>query len=163
LTALTVGLALLLQACAAGSPQPAPPQAAFDAEGGETDPEALEAFVGALPPQRLEPGTCGRFLWAKSADPQLIYFEDEKEGEARMKLGERVVDLPRSRVTGAQAYGFYETVALQGERTRVQVNTELSLRAGLVDGALIRRGSVKLETMDGWSYVVPVAGLIACR
>jgi hypothetical protein len=45
----------------------------------------------------------------------------------------------------------------------VVVGVEFEQRAGLGRGAIIPTGTIEMSRRDGWSYVVPVGGIVACE
>lgn len=151
--------AVLLSACAATPGAPAVPPAV----AATTAAPDLENRIGELPPQQLAPGQCGLFLWGKSVPPQLVLFGTGREGQARMVLDGRAVDLVRATAEGDPVFGQFprQSFALAG--AEIGLTLEFERRPDLVGGAMVPRGLLELRDAAGWSQVMPVAGLIGCQ
>lgn len=134
---------------ATGSPGPAPSPAAD--------------HIGTLPSQSLPAGECGMFLWPKRVNARLLLFSLSSEASARIALDGQEREFPRVSAEGQSYYGQYPRQVFAGDGYEVQVRVVADPGEGVVNGALVRRASVKVIGSDGWQYVLPAAGLIACE
>lgn len=154
----TAILVLSLGACATdGSPTP-PPSIAPNAAD-----QAIESRIGTLPPQTLEDGACGMFLWARDSRRNLVFFTSDRSGAARFILDDRELELPRTAADGDLVFGQYtrQQFADSGVSLRVVVRPDPG--SGLIGGAVLRQGMMNIRDGEGWSLVLPVAGMIACK
>jgi hypothetical protein len=105
--------------------------------------------LGELPPQKLVPGRCITFLWARTQPPRRVAMLTEAPLSLRVSHRGRVVDLP----PGAEFMTFASADLI------ITLTIELTERAGgsVADGAL------RLEEPGKDVIVVPVAGLRACQ
>ncbi|WP_119681672.1 hypothetical protein [Indioceanicola profundi] len=150
--------ATLLQACAAQL-QPAREAAA----AGSPAPINPDTRLGELPPQRLAAGQCGLFLWGRTVPARLVLFGAGRDGGARIAMDGRIVDLLRASAEGDPVFGQFPRQTFKGEGAEIGLTLEFERRPDLVGGALVPRGVLDLRDADGWSHVMPVAGLIGCE
>lgn len=151
--ALPVAL-LLLTACAAhGRPERAATTPAID------DGIPLKA----LPRQALGAGECGVYLWKTGAGARLVLSAKGNPPTARIDLGGRITDLPRVSGSGEGIGGIQTLTTYSDGATRVTLELTVERRDGLTQGAAIPGGSMRLDLVDGGSFVLPVAGMLACR
>lgn len=155
----TIGLGLLclLAACATGSEEKGKVQTAV------TAPEDIAGRIGGLSPRDLSPDQCGMFLWARTSERPLVFFATGEPGSARMKLDSKEIALKRTAAEGDAVFGQYPRQNFVHEALTVNLNIKPERRSGLVGGAVVRQGILRLETAEGWGYAMPVAGLIACE
>lgn len=109
--------------------------------------------LGELPPQKLEPGQCLTFLWLKRATPMRIAMIDEAARSMRLASGKRSFDIPEV------APGEYA-----GNGYRIIVHLDFGARPGMVDGAVIDSGSLRIEPADQQQMAMsfPVGGMRSC-
>ncbi|WP_374764940.1 hypothetical protein [Yunchengibacter salinarum] len=157
-------LALLLSACAgadrADGPATAPPPAPDATAEGDTD---LLNRLGALERQQLNEGRCGMFLWAAMPTRKLVFFTESENAAAHMVLDGKTRALPRDKASGDPVFGLFPHQRYTHERTVITVDVTPEPRQDLKDGAVIRRGTLRLRERGGWEAVLPVAGMIGCR
>lgn len=152
--------ALLLGGCATpggdAPPPPVPP--------ASTPPASATAqpHLGTLAPRKLAAGECGMFLWARTAERNLVFF-NTRTGAGRAVLGGREVELARASVSGAEILGQFETQTFAYEGLVVEVQVQFERRPGLARGAIIPQGALRMRRDDGWEYVLPVGGLVGCE
>ncbi|MBK5911650.1 hypothetical protein CCR85_09140 [Rhodothalassium salexigens] len=142
------------------SPAPAAGDAATPAAAGGV---AGAERVGMLPAQTLPAGECGLFLWPKQVNARLLLFSLSGEATARLMLDGRERTLPRTAAEGPSYYGQFLRQTFAGDGFEVAVRLVAEPGQGVVNGALVRRASVRVVAEDGWRYVLPAAGLIACE
>lgn len=146
-------------ACQQGASRPAlapMPVAVANADGFPLE-------IGSLPAQELAVGSCGLFLWTKGAEPQLVFVSDSRSPTARMVLDGEIRTLQRTSAEGAGGYGQFVRQSFTSGETVIALGFEPEARPGLVDGAAVPRGALRLTDGEGWDMVLPVAGLIACK
>lgn len=156
--AILMGVCLSLTACATGpateTTAPAGPSVASD------DPAAR---IGALSPRVLPAGECGLFLWARTTERPLVLFSTGAADGTRMMVDGAEVTPDRTAAEGEPVFGQYPRQTFAVSDLEISLNVKPERRTGLVGGAVIRQGFLRLETDEGWGYVMPVAGLIACQ
>jgi len=152
---------LLLAGCGAGrSDAPAPgatPRLDAPAAAGS------ENRIGTLPPQTLKPEQCGLFLWARTVPPRLVFFADAGGASGLMALDGRSVALPRTAADGVAVFDIFERQRFQAGGITVDLTLGFERRGDVVGGALVRRGLLDLKDASGWSYVLPVGGIVGCQ
>ncbi len=157
---LRLMIVLILGACASpapfGSPEPG---------GSAAQTLAPQAVVGALAPQRLEPGACGLFLWTREPRRQLVFVGRPMEQVALMALDGRETELAG---TASSAFGPMGLATLQSYRgpegtTQLHLRLEPDARPGLTGGLVIPRATLRIEREDGWQQVLALGGLYACE
>lgn len=112
--------------------------------------------LSELPPQKLEPGQCLTFLWLKRTPPMRIAMIDDSARRMRLASGKHSFDIAET------APGEYA-----GNGYRIIVHLDFGSRPGMVDGAVIDSGSLRIEPMgtqtDGqMAMSFPVGGMRSC-
>jgi hypothetical protein len=111
---------------------------------------AASAFnLGELPAQKLEPGRCVTFLWARTNPPRRVAMLSEAPQSLRVFHNRRVVDLPPA----AEFLSFASTELI------ITLSLELTERGG----GTVSEGALRLEEPGRDVIVVPVAGIRACQ
>jgi hypothetical protein len=82
---------------------------------------------------------------------------------ARVRIGGRTVDLPRTSFEGEAAFGHYPEQRFAGDGVTLSMQVEIEARGALVGGAVAPSGTLTYEDRSGESVVLPVAGLVACQ
>ncbi len=150
-----VALAVLaLGACstAPGSPPPSTLQSA----------PADDRTVGTLAPRKLAAGECGMFLWARSAERNLVFF-NTRGGDGQMVLSGREARLARVSADGAEVLGQFENQTFRYDTLSIELQIKFEKRPGLARGAVIPQGALRLKRDDGWELILPVGGLVGCE
>lgn len=159
--ALSLALALL-SACAA-TPEGGTSRAGI-AEDPARAPEPGEGFdIGALPPQRLEPGECGLFLFAPRPTPRFVFFSNATTGYARMLLDGEEVVLSRSAAEGEVFDQNFADTSYVAPAIGLHLRVRVRPGAPAEGGTEIDAGSLNLRRKGGWSVVIPVAGASTCQ
>jgi hypothetical protein len=126
------------------------------------DDEVLSR-VSALPAQELDAGTCGMFLWLRREDTPLIFFQRSDEPAAVMILDGERQTLKRTGIETLIAFNFYEKQTFSNDSFELTVQAKAEEFRTIRQGVKLQSGSVSLTTSDGWSAVLPAAGLIGCK
>jgi hypothetical protein len=105
--------------------------------------------LGELPPQKLEPGRCVTFLWARTNPPRRVAMLTEVPQSLRVMHNRRVVDL-------APGAGF---MTFASSDLIITLTVELTERAG----GSVAEGALRFEEPGKDVIVVPVAGLRTCQ
>lgn len=122
-----------------------------------------EPILGALPAQKLERGSCGLFLWSRTAQPELVFFSDIASNDAQIVLNDKSLRLPRTGRGGDALYGQYDTQIYADGAVKLELSIGVDGNGGIVNGARVPTGTLRLVTDEGWTTVTPVAGMIACE
>ncbi|MEM6898983.1 MAG: hypothetical protein AAF583_04340 [Pseudomonadota bacterium] len=116
-----------------------------------------------LPPQSLEAGECGLFLWSQTEITRLIFFARAGDNAASVFVENETVSL-RLNVAGGDIFGqfltdlIYDAQSLGGE-----VNVIYTPGEELEGGARISSGRISYVDSEGWTRVLPVLGVRACQ
>jgi hypothetical protein len=116
-----------------------------------------------LPPQSLERGRCGLFLWARTAQPVLLMAVVDEPSAARVRMDGSQRMLPRTRFDGAPAFGQFERQTFSDGRLTLEVDVQFDAERNIRDGAIVREGVVRVLSGGGWQTILPVGGLVACQ
>lgn len=127
-----------------------------------SDEDFLDS-IGTLPPQSLNVGECGLFLWARTADRKLVLFSKAQDQSALMQINEQTRRLAQTDQRGQAVFGLNTYQTFEADPLTVTVNFFAEAREGLTSGAIVPEGTMRLQTKDGWEIVLPVAGLIGCE
>jgi hypothetical protein len=151
------GLAALgLAACAPAQPQTeTAPAAASD--------QSLGQRLGVLPPQELEAGACGLFLWARGSRANLVFFTSDSNNQGHIVFDDRAIALPRTLADGELLFGQYTRQQFAGEALILRLAVQPDRDSRMIGGTVVRHGTLSIEDAKGWSIVMPVAGMIACK
>jgi hypothetical protein len=127
------------------------------------EPTSLEAVLGELPAQSLRKGECGMFLWSRTEDRKLILFSRGNDDGAIVMLEGREQNIPRVATDGRVVLNYSEQQSYVWRGYALQVKVDFEQRQGIGRGAIIPNGTIRMSRRDGWEYVVPVGGLLACE
>jgi len=149
-----------LAACASQPFESAPPAASSSVAAPSVQGAGVR--IGALTPRKLAAGECALFLWARTSERKMVFFGG-RDGVGKAVIDGREVSLTRETVDGRELLGQYESqsFAYQGHHLLMQLGFEQ--RPGLDRGAIISQGTLRLKQADGWEYILPVGGLVACE
>lgn len=136
-------------------PAAGPMTASADAAGSQP------IAVGALAPRELSNGQCAMFLWARQAQTRFIFFAGS-DGTAAMRLNGEERSFVRTAAEGNPAFGQFARQRFEAGDWQLALTVEVEARRGLMGGAVIPRGALRVSEPEGWKRVLPVAGLIAC-
>lgn len=119
--------------------------------------------IGRLPPQTLERGNCGLFLWSKTTPPELVFFHNAAEGGARLKMNGEDILVPKTAQSGVAVYGQNSSQSFKAENFDLELKIAFDESKRIVNGTRVPLGTLKILKADGWTSVLPVAGMIACE
>jgi hypothetical protein len=115
-----------------------------------------------LPPQRLDPGECGLFLWGQTPPNRFIFFSKAGSGAGLALIGESAVNVQLTAGRGA-IFGEFNTsseyVTTDGTWA---VSIEVKPGEMLEDGQRIESGRMLQTNPEGWQTILPVVGVRAC-
>lgn len=151
---ITASAGLVLSACLGDEP---PAETLLSSRAA-----SIEIMIGELSPREMEADTCGLFLWAQVATPALVFFADNANPAAAMNLRGEEVQLPRTSARGEVILGHFTEQRFEGRDLAVSLSLRVDKDAGILRGAKVSSGILRLEEQDGRQIVMPVAGLIAC-
>lgn len=153
--------ALTLAVAVAGCGSDRTPQIAQTSD----DPSvALGARLGVLPPRdALEDGECAMFLWRRGTSRQrLVLHVSEGDERAVIALDGAARRASRVSAEGLPVLGQYRKQSFAYEDLTIDLTVAVEQRAGLIGGAVVSSGVLRLTNADGWSASFPVGGLIGC-
>lgn len=122
-----------------------------------------ELTLARLDPQALEPGRCGLFLWSRGEQQEFVFVAYDEPALARVKLGGREREMPRTAFSGGVLTGHFEQQIYAAEGVRLEVQVRADEQRSVRDGAIIGDGVIRIIEDNGWESVVPVGGMIACQ
>jgi hypothetical protein len=127
--------------------------------------EAGALVFDALPPQPLEPGKCGMFLWARAEQPIFFMFVPNEPApvSAKVRVAGRDKLLPRQRFGGELSSGHFSFQVFQENDVQIEVDVAFDLDRPLQHGTMLKDGVVRVADDKGWSTIVPVVGLVGCQ
>ncbi len=126
------------------------------------DDEVLSR-ISVLPPQRLEAGECGMFLWLKREDAPLVLFQKARSQTAVMSLEGGLLTLERSSAEGPVMSVFFERQRFSEGGFTASLTIRAERDAGIRNGLKVSSGSLSLSAGDGWSAALPIVGVIGCQ
>lgn len=137
--------------------------------GLETAAQAAEAAsaintvpVDGLPPQRLEPGQCGLFLWGMSAPRRFVFFTEGTAGEALVLVNDAAVSMPMT-TAGGEVFGqFLTLMKFEAPSTGGSVTVSINPGEPLEGGQRVESGNIMFRDKEGWETVLPITGVRAC-
>ncbi|WP_174280655.1 hypothetical protein [Sphingomonas bacterium] len=120
----------------------------------------LPAGLGALGPQPLPKGGCAAYLWSVPEPRALI--ATAAPASLRLRLDDKLVDLPSADASGAIVRGFARTTRYVAGPVVATVTMTVIERADIAGGALVADATLTVERAGGDAVVVPVGGLVGC-
>lgn len=123
----------------------------------------VEVPLEEIPPQRLESGQCALFLWTRASPPRRVFMALQSPTLARVKVGGRVLDLPRVAWEGEPVFGHPTMQRFAGSGLQLTITIQPDTRSGLVGGAVAPAATIEYRAADGWETVIPAAGMIGCQ
>ncbi|MBB4657614.1 hypothetical protein [Parvularcula dongshanensis] len=155
-------LLLILAACATGTqttPGRSARQGPLLAQSEAPDPGPLEDVD-------IPPGRCGLILWTRAGASAVPIFRSIDDGSASMVIeGERVA-LNLVGRGGETRLGIPAIQRFDGVLSTagpVQVSVESRWGEAFPAGAYVSSAAVTVAGADGWSRVVPTAGIAGCK
>ncbi|WP_262689891.1 hypothetical protein [Kordiimonas aestuarii] len=124
--------------------------------------EVLSRF-SALPAQTLAKGECGLFLWLKRDDAPLVFFQRSGSLAAEMIVDGSLRALTRDGAERPIGMSFFEKQNFVDDDLRVNLRIQVEADRSLQKGLKVPAGMVSIDTAEGWSAALPVAGAIGCK
>ncbi|MCR6643542.1 MAG: hypothetical protein NVV62_02910 [Terricaulis sp.] len=153
--ALACAAACVLSACASA--------------GGGAETSYPQSVAGrdmrfdVLEPRPLEPGRCGLYVWAQSAQqPLFIAVAYNTPAQVHVRIDGRDRVLARTSFDGAPNSGHFEVQTFEDRNMALTLDVTFDLDRPLRDGASIRTGVMRVRDREGWETIVPIGGLLAC-
>lgn len=122
-----------------------------------------EAVLTELPPQSLQAGACGMFLWSRGPQPAFVFVAYDTPAVARIAVSGRTIALRRTAFTGERVSGHFERQTFSDGSATVEADVRFDLDRPIRDGAIIGEGVLRLVSPGGWQTVTPVGGMVACQ
>lgn len=123
----------------------------------------VEVPLEEIPAQRLDSGQCALFLWTRGSPPRRVFMALQSPALARVKVGGRVLDLPRVGWEGEAVFGHPAMQRFAGSGLELKVTIQADARSGLVGGAVAPTATIEYRSADGWETVIPAAGMVGCQ
>lgn len=125
--------------------------------------EGHEIVLATLESQPLNPGQCGLYLWgASEQQPSLVLVAYDQPSEAHLSPNGRDRVMARTEFSGERTSGHFEHQVFSDGRLTVTVDVEFDSNRPLQDGAVVRRGSIRIRDAEGWETLTPAGGMAAC-
>lgn len=121
---------------------------------------------GALGNYSIPAGRCGMVLWAKAGTATVPIFRAFENGEGMMEIDGALTALARSSGSGEARATIpnrqvFRARGSDGQLVTVEANTVWGVN--FPGGSYVERGTITLTGADGWSRVLPVAGIAGCK
>jgi hypothetical protein len=122
------------------------------------DPSPLSGY-------NIPAGQCGMILWMRSGADVLPIFRVIDATAGTMTLDGKRTELTLQSQTGELRVGMRanQTFAAPGEEGVTTVESRLHWGQNFPAGAYIRGGTLTVSGADGWSRILPVAGIAGCK
>ncbi|WP_417450043.1 hypothetical protein [Kordiimonas sp.] len=159
---LLLTVVMMLAACAGGAEKPDARVAQAQKQPRLGTDEVLSRF-SALPAQTLAKGECGLFLWLKREDAPLVFFQRSGSLAAEMIVDGSLRALTRDAAEGPIGMSFFERQNFVGDDMRVNLRIQVEADRSLQQGLKVPSGMISIDTHEGWSAALPVAGAIGCK
>ena len=120
---------------------------------------------GALGVAQVPPGRCGTILWTKSGADQVPIFRSVDDGTASMVIEGTPVALTLTGRAGESRVGIPGVQAFEGEAPGGPVSVTMRGVWGtpFPAGSYVARATITVTGANGWSRVIPAAGIAGCR
>ena len=150
--------AVLLAACASSGGQDTSAARPLLADTQAPDP-------GALGVAQVPRGRCGTILWTRAGADQVPVFRSVDDGTASMVLDGQPVALTLTGRAGETRVGIPSTQAFTGETPDGPIEVTMAGIWGQAfpAGSYVARATISVVGADGWSRIVPAAGIAGCR
>ncbi len=138
----------LLLALAADPPQP---------------PASIDGLpIAGLPRQAMPSEGCAAYLFSAGKTRALVAVASAAPGTLRLALDGNAADYARGTQAGSIGYGFAATTAYRGGAVTATLDLTIQTRKDLTQGAVVERGTLRIDRQGKDTIVMPVAGLIGC-
>lgn len=153
----------VMAACASRGEAPAEPMT-VDARTLSVETEAPD--LGALGEFNIPSGACGLILYTRSSNQTVPVFRSLNDGSGFMHIEGSLSRLQLVASAGEArasipAFQYFDARTTDG--SLVNIEAEIDWGEGFPGGAYVKSGTLSLTGADGWSRVLPVAGVAGCR
>ncbi len=114
-----------------------------------------------LPPQSLEIGECGLFLWTLDDQNTLVFFQKQNAKKALYMDGDKQIDLTKANVKNTISTTDEFNIPYKA-RTYSHIELKGRFTETLQQGYRVR-ARLKAKKPDGWNIIIPLAGIYACK
>lgn len=121
---------------------------------------------GALGEYSIPKGRCGMVLWARAGTQTVPIFQALDDGAGLMEIDGAVTALTRVASNGetrARIPQIQSFKAHNADGGTIQIEAQTIWGTPFQGGSYVKRGTLTLTGPDGWSRVVPVAGIAGCK
>jgi len=132
--------------------------AASATDGGS----AAGAKAASLPPQTLEPGGCGLFLWTRDDPRHFVLFFPAGGLEAEAMLNGRQQTLSVESQEG-DVFGQFMTRMSMRDTDGERVSLTLAPGDEIEGGRKVPLARMISKDAEGWEIITPLTGLTACQ
>ncbi|WOI54378.1 hypothetical protein [Parvularcula sp. LCG005] len=153
-----------LAACASSTPTSGSSPAASAGAAQVARTEAPD--LGALPTYGIPRGRCGMILYTLSGSKSLPVFRSTDEGRGLVEINGALTELSLVGRGGETRMAVPSSQYFRGQQadgTEVTVAAVTSWGTSFPSGSYVEAGTLTITAADGWSRVLPVAGIAGCR
>lgn len=141
-------IALLFALAAADPPKP---------------PETIDGLpIGGLERQSMPAQGCAAYLFSAGKTRALVAMASAASGTLRIAVDGKTGDYARETQTGSVGYGLGATTEYRGGDVTATLDLTVQTRKDLSQGAVVDRGTLRIDRPGKDTIVLPVAGLIGC-
>ena len=131
------------------------------------DPPAAPQMIDGLPiaalaRQSMPTEGCAAYLFNAGKTRVLVAMANATPGTLRLALDGKVADYARGTQTGSIGFGFATTTEYRGGDVTATIDLTVQTRKDLTQGAVVERGTLRIDRPGQDTIVLPVAGLIGC-
>jgi hypothetical protein len=137
-------------------------QSSVSENSPSAQPGTSEQPLAELPTQQLQRGQCALVLWSRDATPVRLAVTLDQPAVARIRPNGRVIELVRVAQSGQSLHGQFPEQQYHGEGFSLEVSFIADDARQLAGGAIVPSAVVKYVDANGWTSLLPAAGLIAC-
>jgi len=158
---ILAAVAVLSVGCAAG-PASRATKASQPSSAAPTTTEDGYVLTRITDPA-LPKGKCGMILWTLEQERPAPIFKFLADEGAALAINNEPLQAARTSALGAVAFGVSEQQDFVDENGAIKINVNVRFGLGFDGGAYLQSGLVSIETLDGWRFVTPAAGIAGCR
>ncbi len=125
------------------------------------------SILAQLPPQKLEAGQCGLFVWSADSERRFILFSSTETQRALWHDGEAVLELSFEQSAGEQAgeraYDQFPAQDYGVIGSPQRLSLRLSDSEQVETATRFKSGRLTQSGPSDWDRVIPVLGLASCQ
>lgn len=126
-------------------------------------PAAVDGLpIGGLARQAMPTQGCAAYLFSAGKTRALVAVANASPGTLRLALDGSPTDYARGTQSGSAGYGFATTTEYRGGDVSATLDLTIQTRKDLTQGAVVERGTLRIDRPGKDTIVLPVAGLIGC-